>query len=140
MYSQVNGNDVKTASHRHVVSLIRKTGATLVMKLISIDNGEHFAKPASPPANQNQGVPASVMQPPSVTPGNITSGNQDKQSNVIVNGTSHVDGPGEKKPPPIPSRAPTTSLSSRPKSEKQSVTGTRMFLPHTKGLHGRGIL
>ena len=103
---QVNGNDVKTASHRHVVSLIRKTGQSLVMKLISIDNGEHFQKPSN-----------NVVKAPA-------SPNQDKPDAVIVNGTSHVDGNVEKKPPPIPSRAPTTSLTSRTKSERISVTGT----------------
>ena len=103
------------------------------MKLISVDNGEHFskavnnvAKPApsgSPPANQ---PPPTEFLPPSMpAPAVPTSGNF-PPTKVIVNGTGHVDSghvDADKKPPPIPSRAPTTSLSSKSKANRVSVTG-----------------
>lgn len=85
------------------------------MKLISVDDGEHFNKAAQ------SGSP-SEMLPPSMPPP-APSTNKDKRSGVIVNGTGHVDGTADKRPPPIPSRAPTTSLSSRPKDARMSVTG-----------------
>ena len=100
------------------------------MKLISVDNGEHFhkatnniAKPTpsgSPPANQLS--PPEILPPSMPAPAVPTSGNI-SQVSVIVNGTGHVDGTADKKPPPIPSRAPSTSLSSRPKADRTSVAG-----------------
>ena len=100
------------------------------MKLISIDDGEHFlrtannvAKPVpsdSPPANKtspSEVIPSSMPPPAAPKSGNGPS------TNVIVNGNGHVDGSTDKKPPPIPSRAPTTSLSSRPQAARTSITG-----------------
>ena len=101
---QVNGNDVRTASHRHVVSLIRKTGHNLILKVISVDKKGNATNEKPPGITRSNSLP-SGMAP-------------------VVNGTSSHDGPNkEKKPPPIPSRAPTTSLSMRPKTERHSISG-----------------
>ena len=103
------------------------------MKLISVDNGEHFSKAAnniaksapsgSPPANQ---PPPTEFLPPSMPAPAVPNSGNVPPMNVIVNGTGHVDAghvDADKKPPPIPSRAPTTSLSSKSKGNRVSVTG-----------------
>lgn len=94
------------------------------MKLISIDNGEHFHKTSNDIGKAavapSDSLPAS--QPPSVPPPAIPT-SRNGSSSVIVNHNNHIDGSSEKKPPPIPSRAPTTSLTNRPTAVRQSVTG-----------------
>lgn len=80
-----------------------------MMKLISLDNGEHFLKTTSGTSS-------------STTSGSPTA-EQEKRTSVIVNGNGHIDGAADKKPPPVPSRAPTTSLSNRPKPVRTPIAG-----------------
>ena len=92
-----------------MVSLIRKTGPSLIMKVISLDNGKNSTGVARGSNFSESGSSENLLG---------------ERVPPVVNGTAGgVDGiQKEKKPPVPPSRAPTTSLS-RPKSVRPLIAG-----------------
>ena len=118
---QINGEDVRQASHETVVGLIRKSGDLVALTVVTIlphmcfntgggsvgDNNLVCSTSASPlPSVMSMSITAAV---PGISSNSNTS-NQSRQYSTLPR-KLHGSGKLQIQPPPPPKRDPTTTLS-----------------------------
>ena len=118
---QINGEDVRQASHETVVTLIRKSGDLVALTVVTVlphmffnnngNGGEHSLNCSS------TGSPLPSVMSMSMAAGaaptnssNATSSNQSRQYSTLPR-KLHGSGKLQAQPPPPPKRDPNTTLS-----------------------------